>query len=189
MAKQQRTEVTSLLLDWGRGDAAALERLVPLVYDELRRVARAHLRREPAGQTLQTTALVHEAYLRLVDLKEMTLHNRTHFFAVAARLMRQILVDHARRKRAGKRGGGAAAVSLADPPVGAERASIDILALDEALDKLREFDPRQCDVVELRFFAGLTVEEVAKALDISRATAEREWAMAKAWLYERLSAR
>ena len=132
---------------------------------------------------------MHEVYLRLVDLDEMTLHNRTHFFAMAARLMRQILVDHARRKRAGKRGGGVAAVSLADRPVGAERASVDILALDEALDKLRVFDPRQCDVVELRFFAGLTVEEVAEALEISRATAEREWAMAKAWLYERLSAR
>jgi len=159
------------------------------VYDDLRRVARAHLRREPPGQTLQTTALVHEVYLRLVDLDEMTLHNRTHFFAMAARLMRQILVDHARRKRAGKRGGGVPAVSLADPPVGPERASVDVLALDEALDKLRVFGPRQCDVVELRFFAGLTVEEVAEALGISRATAEREWAMAKAWLYDRLSAR
>jgi hypothetical protein len=111
MAEQRRAEVTSLLLDWRGGDAAALERLIPLVYDELRRVARAHLRREPADRTLQTTALVHEVYLRLVDLNELTLHNRTHFFAVAARLMRQILVDHARRKRAGKRGGGVAAVS------------------------------------------------------------------------------
>jgi RNA polymerase sigma factor (TIGR02999 family) len=111
---------------------------------------------------------VHEVYLRLVDLNELTLHNRTHFFAVAARLMRQILVDHARRKRAGKRGGGVAAVSLADSVVGAERATVDILALDEALDKLRAFDPRQCDVVELRFFAGLNVEEVAEALAISR---------------------
>jgi RNA polymerase sigma factor (TIGR02999 family) len=132
---------------------------------------------------------VHEVYLRLVDLNELALHDRTHFFAVAARMMRQILVDHARRKRAGKRGGGVAVVSLADAPVGAERASVDVLALDEALDKLRVFGPRQCDVVELRFFAGLTVEEVAEALAISRATAEREWAMAKAWLYERLSPR
>jgi RNA polymerase sigma factor (TIGR02999 family) len=132
---------------------------------------------------------VHEAYLRLVDLDEMTLHNRTHFFAMAARLMRQILVDHARRKRAAKRGGGVTAVSLADPPLGPERDSVDILALDEALDKLRVFGPRQCEVVELRFFAGLTVEEVAEVLVISRATAEREWAMAKAWLYERLSAK
>jgi RNA polymerase sigma factor (TIGR02999 family) len=189
MAEQRRAEVTSLLLDWRGGDVAALERLIPLVYDELRRVARAHLRREPADRTLQTTALVHEAYLRLVNLKELTLHDRTHFFAVAARLMRQILVDHARRKRAGKRGGGVAAVSLADAPLGADRASVDLLALDEALDKLRVFDARQCEVVELRFFAGLTVEEVAEALAISRATAEREWAMAKAWLYDRLSAR
>jgi len=188
MAEQRRAEVTSLLLDWRGGDAAALERLIPLVYDELRRVARAHLRREPADRTLQTTALVHEVYLRLVDLNELTVHNRTHFFAVAARLMRQIHVDHARRKRAGKRGGGVAPVSLADSVVGAERATVDILALDEALDKLRAFDPRQCDVVELRFFAGLTVEEVAEALAISRATAEREWAMAKAWLYDRLAA-
>jgi RNA polymerase sigma-70 factor, ECF subfamily len=173
VATQQRTQVTNLLLDWRRGDAAALERLVPLVYDELRRVARAHLRREPSGQTLQTTALVHEVYLRLVDLHELTLHDRTHFFAVSARLMRQILVDHARRKRADKRGGAVAAVSLADLPVGAEPASVDILALDEALDKLRTFDRRQCEVVELRFFAGLTVEEVAEALAISRATVER----------------
>ena len=188
MAIPQRTQVTSLLLDWRRGDAAALERLIPLVYDELRRVARAHLRREPADRTLQTTALVHEVYLRLVDLNELTLHDRTHCFAVAARLMRQSLVDHARRKRAGKRGGGVAAVSLADTLVGAERASVDVLALDEALDKLSVFDPRQCRVVELRFFAGLTVEEVADALGISRATAEREWAMAKAWLYDRLTA-
>jgi RNA polymerase sigma factor (TIGR02999 family) len=168
MAKERSTAVTSLLLDWRAGDAAALEQLVPLVYDELRCVARAHLRREAAGQTLQTTALVHEVYLRLVDLNELTLHDRTHFFAVAARLMRQILVDHARRKQAGKRGGGVAAVSLADSVVGAERATVDILALDEALDKLRAFDPRQCDVVELRFFAGLNVEEVAEALAISR---------------------
>jgi RNA polymerase sigma factor (TIGR02999 family) len=188
MAEQRRAEVTSLLLDWRGGDAAALERLIPLVYDELRRVARAHLRREPADRTLQTTALVHEAYLRLVNLKELTLHDRTHFFAVAARLMRQILVDHARRKRAGKRGGGVVAVNLADRLVGAERATVDVLALDEALDTLRVFDPRQCDVVELRFFTGLTVEEVADALGISRATAEREWAMAKAWLYDRLKA-
>jgi RNA polymerase sigma-70 factor (ECF subfamily) len=189
MSDDRRTHVTSLLLDWRRGDAAALERLVPLVYNELRRVARAHLRREPPSQILQTTALVHEVYLRLVDLNEMTLRDRTHFFAMAARLMRQILVDHARRKRAEKRGGGIAAATLADRPVGTEGASVDVLALDEALDKLRVFDPRQCDVVELRFFAGLTVEEVAEALEISRATAEREWSMAKAWLYERLSAR
>jgi RNA polymerase sigma factor (TIGR02999 family) len=188
MAKERSTAVTSLLLDWRAGDAAALEQLVPLVYDELRCVARAHLRREAAGQTLQTTALVHEVYLRLVDLNALTLHDRTHFFAVAARLMRQILVDHARRKRAAKRGGGVAALSLADSAVGAERGTVDLLALDEALDKLRVFDPRQCAVVELRFFAGLTVDEVAEALAISRATAEREWAMAKAWLYQRLSA-
>ena len=180
-------EVTGLLLSWRQGDAAALDRLIPLVYDELRRVARGHLRREPPGHSLQATALVHEVYMRLVDVDRMTLKNRTHFFAVAARLMRQILVDHARRKRADKRGGGVTMMSLDDVSPAAQTSGVDVLALDEALDALSSFDVRQCRVVELRFFAGLNIDEAAEALDVSTATVEREWVMAKAWLHRRLS--
>ncbi len=182
-------EVTGLLLSWRQGDAAALDRLVPLVYDELRQVARRHLQREPPGHALQATALVHEVYLRLVDLDRMTLESRTHFLAVSARLMRQILVDHARRTRADKRGGGFTVISLDDvAPAAAQPSTVDVLALDEALDALSSFDARQCRVVELRFFAGLNIPEAADALGVSTATVEREWAMAKAWLHQRLSA-
>ena len=180
--------VTELLLSWGQGDTAALDRLVPLVYDDLRRVARGHLRRERPGHTLQATALVHEVFLRLVDVDRMTLKSRTHFFALSARLMRQILVDHARRQRAGKRGGGATVIGLNEAAgAAAPTSSVDVLALDEALDALSSFDDRQCRVVELRFFAGLDIHETADALGVSTATVEREWAMAKAWLHQRLS--
>jgi RNA polymerase sigma factor (TIGR02999 family) len=182
-------EVTGLLLSWRQGDAAALDRLVPLVYEELRRVARGHLRREPPGHTLQATALVHEVFLRLVDADRMTPTSRTHFFAISARLMRRILVDHARRKRADKRGGGATVISLDEVTPAAQTSSVDVLALDEALDALSSFDARQCRVVEMRFFAGLNIPETADALGVSTATVEREWAMAKAWLHQRLSAR
>jgi len=180
-------DVTDLLLTWRQGDAAALDRLVPLVYDELRRVARRHLRGESPGHALQATALVHEVYLRLVDLDRMTLTNRAHFFGVAATLMRQILVDHARRQRADKRGGGVTVLSLEEAPPAAWTSSVDVLALDQALDALAAIDARQCRVVELRFFAGLTIDEAAIALGISSATVEREWAVAKAWLFRRLS--
>ena len=182
-------DVTGLLLSWRQGDAAALDRLVPLVYDELRRVARGHLRREAPGHSLQATALVHEVFLRLVEADRLTPMSRTHFFAISARLMRQILVDHARRKRADKRGGGATVISLDEAaPAVAQTSGVDVLALDEALDALSSFDARQCRVVELRFFAGLNIPETADALGISTATVEREWTMAKAWLYRRLSA-
>ena len=183
------SDVTGLLLSWCHGDAEALDRLVPLVYDELRRVARRHLRREQPGHALQATALVHEVYLRLVDVDQLTLKNRTHFFAVAAKLMRQILVDHARRQHADKRGGGATMVSLEDVSPAAQPPSVDVLALDQALDALSAIDARQGGVVELRFFAGLDIDEAAEALGISPATVEREWALAKAWLYRRLSSR
>jgi RNA polymerase sigma factor (TIGR02999 family) len=179
-------EVTGLLLSWRQGDAAALDRMVPLVYDELRRVARAHLRREPPGHSLQATALVHEVYLRLVDVKRMKVETRSHFFAVAATLMRQILVDHARRRRAGKRGGGVTMISLDEVSPAAPASSVDVLALDQALETLSSFDVQQCRVVELRFFAGLSIDEAAEALGVSTATIEREWAMAKAWLHSRL---
>jgi RNA polymerase sigma factor (TIGR02999 family) len=188
MTDYSRTqEVTGLLVSWRQGDAAALDRLIPLVYDELRRVARGHLRREAPGHSIQATALVHEVYLRLVDVDRMTLESRTHFFAVAARMMRQILVDHARRKRAGKRGGGLTMLSLDEVSPAARTSSVDVLALDQALDALSSFDVQQCRVVELRFFGGLNIDEAAEALGISTATVEREWAMAKAWLYQRLS--
>jgi RNA polymerase sigma factor (TIGR02999 family) len=180
-------DVTGLLLNWRQGDPATLERIVPLVYNELRRVARGHLRGERANHTLQTTALVHEVYLRLVDVDRMTVQGRGHFFAMAARLMREILVDHARRKLAGKRGGGATIVGLDEASLEAVTSSVDVLVLNEALDVLSALDARQCRVVELRFFAGLNIDEAAEALGISTATVEREWAMAKAWLYQRLS--
>jgi RNA polymerase sigma factor (TIGR02999 family) len=180
-------EVTGLLKDWRQGDGAALERLVPLVYDELRRVARGQLRREPAGHSLQATALVHEVYLRLVNVDQMSIGGRAHFLAVAARLMRQILVDHARRKRSTKRGGDVTIVSIEQAAAAAEPAVVDILALDQALDELASFDARQRDLVELKFFAGLTIDEAATALGVSAATVEREWAIAKAWLRHRLS--
>ena len=180
-------DVTGLLLSWRQGDAEALDRLVPLVYEELRRVARRHLRREQPGHALQATALVHEVYMRLVDVDRLTLKNRTHFFAVAAKLMRQILVDHARLQRAGKRGGGVTMLSLDEVSPAARATSVDVLALDEALDALSSIDDRQCRVVELRFFAGLNIDEAADALEISPATVEREWVLAKAWLFRRLS--
>ena len=185
-------DVTALLIEWRQGDAAALERLVPLVYAELKKVAGAHLRHEQAGHSLQATALVHEVYLRLVNVDRMTFESRAHFMAVAARLMRQILVDRARRRLAGKRGARATMVSLdgVAPAVHAiGPTNIDVLALDEALAELASFDAQQCRIVEMRFFAGLTIDEAAHALGISTATVEREWAVAKAWLYAQLSAR
>ncbi|AMY09536.1 RNA polymerase sigma factor SigL [Luteitalea pratensis] len=181
-------DVTDLLLSWRQGDAAALDRLVPLVYDELRRVARRHLRGESPGHAFQATALVHEVYLRLVDVDRMALTNRAHFFGVAATLMRQILVDHARRQRADKRGGRVTVLTLDEALPAAWTSSVDVLALDEALDALSAIDVRQCRVVELRFFTGLTIDEAATALGISPSTVEREWALAKAWLFRRLSA-
>ena len=180
-------DVTELLLSWRQGDAQAFDRLVPLVYDELRRVARRHLAREQAGHGLQATVLVHEVYLRLVDVDRLTLKNRVHFFAIAAKLMRQVLVDHARRQHAEKRGGQITMLSLEGISPAVQPPTVDMLALDEALEALAALDARQAAVVELRFFAGLDINEAAEALDISTATVEREWAMAKAWLHRRLS--
>ena len=184
--RADQPDVTQLLADWQRGDQDAFDRLVPVVYDELRRVARARLRAERDGHTLQTTALVHEAYVRLVDLNRMTLRDRTHFFAMASRLMREILVDHARRRHAHKRGAGAEVISLDDAGPVAGRAAVDLLALDEALTQLGALDARPCRVVELRFFGGLSIAETALALDVSPATVERDWIVAKAWLHQRL---
>jgi RNA polymerase sigma factor (TIGR02999 family) len=182
-----RHDVTTLLLRWRDGEKDALDRLVPIIYADLRRMARSRLRAERDGHSLQTTALVHEVYLRLVDADRITLENRAHFFAVAARLMRQILVDHARHRDAEKRGGDVTMVGLSDAAPAAPETGVDILALDEALDALTTLDERLCRVVELKFFGGLTIEETAMALDVSRATVERDWAAARAWLYDRMS--
>lgn len=187
MSDRQSNDVTELLRQWQAGNSDALERLLPLVYEELRRVARARLRQEQPGHTLQATALVHEAYLRLVGSHDHTPQNRTHLFAMAARLMREILVDHARRKAAGKRGGTATMIALDESVPAPEIATIDILALDEALSELHDLDPRLCRVVELRFFAGLNINETAQALQVSTATVERDWTISKAWLHQRLA--
>jgi RNA polymerase sigma factor (TIGR02999 family) len=178
--------VTNLLVEWRRGDRAALDRLIPIVYGELRRVASARLSNE-GSHTLQTTALVHEVYVRLVDLDRMTLQNRTHFFAMAARLMREILVDHARRRHALKRGGDVTVLGLDGVDAGVENHVVEVLALDEALTGLARLDERAGRVVELRFFAGLTIAETAEALGVSAPTVERDWTVAKAWLLQRLS--
>lgn len=180
-------DVTRLLTQWRGGDKAALDALIPLVYRELRRVASARLRGERAGGPLQTTALVHEAYLRFADLRRLTLENRTHFFAVAARLMRQILVDHVRRVRAEKRGGHVAMTTLDTRAPAVTPDVVDLLALDQALEELKAIDERLCHVVELKYFAGLTIDETAHALNVSPATVERDWVVAKTWLYDRLT--
>jgi RNA polymerase sigma factor (TIGR02999 family) len=182
----RQADVTRLLDAWQRGDDSALERLLPLVYDELRRVARARLRAERLGHTLQPTALVHEAYLRLIR-GGTTPRNREHLFAMAARLMRQILVDHARRKGARKRGGADTAMTLDTGIAAPEIPMVDILALDQALTELTARDPRLCQVVELKFFAGLNIDETARALGVSPATVERDWTVSKAWLHQRLT--
>jgi RNA polymerase sigma factor (TIGR02999 family) len=178
--------VTRLLLQWKGGDAAALDRLLPLVYSELRRIAARHLKRERPGHSLQPTALVHEAYLRLVDAANVDWHERAQFFGLAARLMRQILVDHARTRDAAKRGGGTPKVSLEEAPEPHRGPDIDLIALDEALGQLAALDPQQGRVVELRYFGGLTIEETAEVIGVSPATVKRDWTMAKAWLRREL---
>ncbi len=179
--------VTELLVGWGKGDKAALDQLLPIVYDELRRQAARYLRRERVGHTLQTTALIHEAYLRLVDQKNVQWQNRAQFFGIAAQLMRRILVDHARTKKRAKRGGSDIRVSLADAEASVKAQELDVVALSEALDRLQQIDEQQSKIVELRFFSGLTVEETAAVLDISPATVKRDWSMAKAWLHREIS--
>jgi RNA polymerase sigma factor (TIGR02999 family) len=181
-------KVTQLLLDWNEGNQAALEQLMPLVYRELRRLAHQYLRKEREGHTLQTTDLVHEAYIRLVDQRRVRWQNRAHFFGIAAQLMRRILVDRARAHKRVKRGGGATMVSLDQAAAVSRKSPVDILALDEALTKLAEIDQRKARVVELRFFGGLEVEETAEFLKVSPITVMREWKMAKAWLHRALSA-
>jgi len=175
------TEVSRLLVDWGKGDRAALDELIPLVYDELRSLAGRYMRRENQGHTLQTSALINEAYLRLVDQKSVQWQNRAHFFGVAAQLMRRILVDHARSRLRAKRGGGVQMVSLVESGATSEEVA-EVIALDVALKDLAEMDPRKSQIVEMKFFGGLTTEEMAEVLKVTSRTVEREWRKAKAWL-------
>jgi RNA polymerase sigma factor (TIGR02999 family) len=182
-------DVTSLLKEWGAGQDGALEKLVPLVYRELRSLAASQLQGERPAHTLQPTALVNEVFLRLLDGRDVVWQNRTHFFALAARMMRRILVDHARARLAEKRGGGAFPLPFEgpfDPSPMSDRA---LLALDDALAGLKQMDPRQCRIVELRYFAGMTLEETAESLGVSVATVKREWTMARAWLRREVEGR
>jgi len=183
-----RGDVSTLLRAWSDGDQRALAELTPIVYGELRRLARRYMKRERAGHSLQTTALVNEAYMRLVDYKRMHWQNRAHFFAVSAQAMRRILVDHARRRNV-KRGGGAEHVPLDDAAVICSDRSHDFVFLDDALNALAELAPRKAQVVELRFFGGLTVDETAEVLRVSPITVMREWKTARAWLYRELTSR
>jgi len=181
MAVPAPSDVSRLLIDWGNGDQAALDELIPLVYAELRRLAGRYMRRESEGHTLQTSALINEAYLRLVDQKRVRWQSRAHFFGVAAQLMRRILVDHARSRSRDKRGGGMERVSLGEH-VASPNELEEVLALDEALTKLAGMDPRKCKIVEMKFFGGLTTDEVAEVLKVTSRTVDREWRKAKAWL-------
>lgn len=180
-------EITQLLLAWNQGDQTARDALLPLIYDELRRQARGYLRRERPDHTLQPTALVHEAYLRLIEPQQMNWQNRAHFFGIAARLMRQILINHAESRRAAKRGGDTERISLGDVAQLADTQAVDLLELHEALRQLEQIDPPQGQIVELRYFSGLTIEEVAAVMNLSPATVKREWSTARAWLRRALS--
>ena len=187
MARTPQHEITQLLAEWREGNQSALDQLYPLVYDELHRLARRYMSRERKGHTLQTTALINEAYVRLVDQKNVQWANRSHFFAISAQIMRRILIDHARRHAYAKRGGGAQQVSLEEAATITPNASADLLRLDEALKSLAEMDARRSQVVELRYFGGLNNEEIAGVLHVSENTVTRDWNMARAWLYQQLT--
>ena len=188
MAEPSVADVTALLVAWGKGDEAALEQLTPMVYGELHRLAKGYMHGERQAHTLQTTALINEVYVRLIDWKNVEWQNRAHFLSVAANLMRRILVDFARSRNYAKRGGGALLVELDEAMNQAEEKSAELVALDDALKSLEAFDPRKCRIVELRFFGGLSNEETATALQISPRTVLREWTLARAWLHRELSA-
>ena len=187
MAYAPERDVTTLLLEWSNGNNDALNELTPLVYNELRQLAARHLRRERSGHTLQSTALVHEAYLRLVEQRRVQWHDREHFFAIASRLIRRILVSHARARNSWKRGGGQTMVAVEESIAMVQPRDFDLLALDEALEALSQADPQQARIVELRFFGGVSIEGAATVLGISVSTANRDWNMARAWLYRELS--
>ncbi len=183
------SEVTALLHRWSKGDIAAREQLIPMVYEELRRIARLSLSRRAPNHTLQSAALVNEAYLRLIDHTSVRWDNRLHFFAVSAQLMRRILVDHARRKQAGKRGGGAPPLLLDEAEFMPQQRDVDLIALDDALTNLAKLDERQCRMVELRFFAGMSIDETSQALGVSPATVKRDWTTARLWLIREMNVR
>jgi RNA polymerase sigma factor (TIGR02999 family) len=187
--EDEATGITELLVAWSEGRRDALDRLVPLLYEDLRRLAAGYMRHESPGHSLQPTALVHEAYVRLIDQRQVHWRNRAHFFGVAAGMMRRILVDHARSRRADKRGGAWDRVTLVEDQVAGGAQEIDLLALHESLERLAAFDPRQARIVELRYFGGLTIEEAADVVGISEATVVRDWTIAKAWLRADLSGR
>lgn len=187
MPSSSSQPVTELLARWSGGDLSARDALVPLVYDELRRIARRCLAGQRPGHTLQPTALVHEAYLRLARRDSQDWQGRVHFFAMAAQMMRQILVDHARRQAAAKRGRNAVTLDVEEVPAVSKQPSLDLLALDDAMKELASLDSRQCQIVELRFFGGLSIEETARVLKISPATTKREWTTARLWLHQNMS--
>jgi RNA polymerase sigma factor (TIGR02999 family) len=187
--RQQPSNVTRLLVDWSNGDVQARDKLMSVVYDELRRMARRYMSSENPGHTLQPTALVHDAYLRLVDQSLVKWQNRAHFFGVAAQIIRHILVDHARERHALKRGGASFKVTLTEDVIAAEPVDLDLVRLDEALGRLAVLDSRQGRIVELRFFGGLSIEETAAVLNVSPATVKREWITARAWLNRELAIR
>ena len=188
MTTLSQQQVTQLLLDWSDGDQQALNQLIPLVYQELKRLARHYMRRERAGHTLQTSALVNEAYLHLVDYKKMRFQDRAHFFAVAAQAMRRVLVDHARSRDSEKRGGAEARkVSLDEAATLADERAAEMIALDDALTSLAELDPRKSQIVELRYFGGLEIEETALVVKVSAATVKREWNAARLWLHREIN--
>jgi RNA polymerase sigma factor (TIGR02999 family) len=187
MSTSSPQEMTQLLLDWRRGDKAALDKLMPLVYDELRRLAAHYLRREREDHTLQPTALVHEAYVRLIDQSHMDWKNRAHFFGVAAQVMRHILVDYARSHKAAKRGSGQREMSLDEAAVYSVERATDLVALDEALEALAAIDGRKGQAIELRYFGGLDIEEISEVLDISVATVRRDLRLAEAWIYRQIN--
>jgi len=180
-------EITQLLMNWSQGDKAALDQLVPLVYPELRRLAKRHMDREDPAHTLQTSALINEAYLKLVDQQNVEWQNRAHFFAVAAQVMRHILVDHARTRNYAKRGGGAPKLPLDEAAALTEQRAGQLIALDDALRDLAALDERKSQIIELRFFGGLSLEETAEVMKISPSTVQREWRAAKAWLHHTMS--
>jgi len=187
MTEPSPQDVSQLLIEWSNGDKSALDKLTPLIYDELRRLAHHYMSHERTGHTLQTTALVNEAYLRLVKRKDVHWQNLAHFFAISAKLMRSILVDHARSRAYAKRGGGAAKVALDEALIVSQERAGEVVALDDALQRLEQMDAQQSHIVELRFLGGLTIEETAAVLDLSPATIKREWSTAKAWLHRELS--
>lgn len=184
-----QSQITQLLKQWGEGKGQALDELMPLVYGELKRLAGSYLRRERPDHTLQSAALVNEAYVRLIDQNQVQWQNRAHFFGIAAQMMRRILVDHARSHKAEKRGSGMPVLSLDEAVAEVQNQGINLLGLDEALSRLEKIDPQQGKIVELRFFSGLSIEETATVLGISIATVKRDWAAARAWLYREINTR